>query len=745
MICEQLDPKGNKKPNQKVANNFNWRNPKPQPTGANTHPVGKPAPLAALTGMCRSKANAIQNRPMSTYLMVREVPVWNQRTDGSTMVPVFLDPGSQTSFITAALAEQLRPQKISSGNLKVCGIGGVTGSFPSPVFSVLLCRTDGGLEQVKLNQIERITPPFEYLEEMEPQLTSVAITDNAVVPVKGEPHILLGVRDFWRIFVDQQEIQNGLFRIDTILGTFFGGEAMTNKNKKTKMVASMPILTSGSDETAENLVKRLWSLEAIGVNDSPLETADDQALKLFHESIQIDSEGRYEVQWPWKSQSLRPPDNFSMAFSRLANLAPKLKANPELLQKYQEVLDEQIKRGIIEPAYRVGHGEHFLPHHPVITSKLRIVYDASAHAKGAVSLNDCLLAGPNLVPDLAGMLLRFRAAPVPVLADIEKAFLMIGLSPPDREVAKFLWLKDTRAPLTPQNLAIFRFRRVAFGVISSPFILAATLRHHLANDGSILAEEMSNNLYVDNLLLCCDTAAEATKKAKMAKEVLARAQMRLREFVCLEQNALIEFPDEEKLTGDDQKVLGMKWKLTDDQLSMEMPTQQNEPITRRKVLASLASLFDPLGLCAPLLVKSKLFFQELWDKELTWDDPLSETDGQKWQKIESEWKIDEILIKRHTPLVRADNSQIHIFTDASPEAYCAVAYLRTEMADQTVVSLIFAKSRLRPKKSPVSVPRMELLGVLIGTRIKEFHKTITMWGHTHTRLDRFTNRALLGE
>ena len=95
-----------------------------------------------------------------------------------------------------------------------------------------------------------------------------------------------------------------------------------------------------------------------------------------------------------------------------------------------------------------GSPAHYLPHQPVITpnkatTKLRVVYDASSKTqKTAKSLNDCLHRGPLLLPDLCGLLLRCRRSPVVLLADIEKAFLQVGLHPADRDATRFLWYKD---------------------------------------------------------------------------------------------------------------------------------------------------------------------------------------------------------------------------------------------------------------------------------------------------------------
>ena len=73
---------------------------------------------------------------------------------------------------------------------------------------------------------------------------------------------------------------------------------------------------------------------------------------------------------------------------------------------------------------------HYIPHHAVIrrdklTTKLRVVYDASAKSDG-VALNDCLYAGPPLAENIFDVLLRFRVNQVALTGDIEKAFLMVG-------------------------------------------------------------------------------------------------------------------------------------------------------------------------------------------------------------------------------------------------------------------------------------------------------------------------------
>ena len=123
------------------------------------------------------------------------------------------------------------------------------------------------------------------------------------------------------------------------------------------------------------------------------------------------------------------------------------------------------------------------------TTKLRILYDASAKVrKENYSLNECLYRGPVLLNDLCGLLMRFRLNQIAIVADIEKAFLQIGLHPYQRDVTRFFWMKDSsKARLDYDNIQENRYRRVPFGVISSPFLLGATVEYHLDTYGSDLS------------------------------------------------------------------------------------------------------------------------------------------------------------------------------------------------------------------------------------------------------------------
>ena len=123
-------------------------------------------------------------------------------------------------------------------------------------------------------------------------------------------------------------------------------------------------------------------------------------------------------------------------------------------------------------------------------TKLWIVYDASARS-GGPSLNDCLYTGPNFGQSILDLLLRLRVHPIVLVGDIEKAFLMIFVTPHDRDVLRFLWIKNVSDQ--PPEIIALRFTRVVFGVSTSPFLLNATIDYHLeqyaAADPQFVAKE----------------------------------------------------------------------------------------------------------------------------------------------------------------------------------------------------------------------------------------------------------------
>ena len=183
-------------------------------------------------------------------------------------------------------------------------------------------------------------------------------------------------------------------------------------------------------------------------------------MRIFNSTLEI-ANNRYHVTWPWKNSCPELPENRELAYGRFKSLVHKMQNKPDFLQKYDEIIQDQCKKGIIEkiPPRSENTGiKHYIPHHAVIdptkpTTKVRVVYDASAKSKQSnLSLNECLHRGPVMLHDLCGLLMRFRMNRIGIVADIEKAFLQVGLQAKDRDATRFFWLKDVNTQDIDNNI-----------------------------------------------------------------------------------------------------------------------------------------------------------------------------------------------------------------------------------------------------------------------------------------------------
>ena len=350
------------------------------------------------------------------------------------------------------------------------------------------------------------------------------------------------------------DLGGGVFLFNSKLGWVLGGQIENTATVESTVssliantVAVVPMGTRETNEIFGNIdlsimhkpnLEQFWNLEYIGITDSPRTLDDDKALESFEETVRYEN-NRYFVAWPWREPRSMLSENYNLARARLKSTLNKLQKDNELLQTYAAVIQEQIERGIIERATEESLGgllKYYIPHHAVVTptkttTKVRVVYDASAKTKQTnKSLNQCLYRGPVMLPDLSGLLLRFRLQLIAVVGDIEKAFLSIGLQAVDRDVTRFLWLKDPTNTNLENNTQVYRFCRVPFRVISSPFLLSATIKHHLQKSNGQFAKLIQRDMYMDNMI----TGTRAFEEVKMlhteAKNIFATASMNLHEW-----------------------------------------------------------------------------------------------------------------------------------------------------------------------------------------------------------------------
>ncbi|UYV65865.1 hypothetical protein LAZ67_3005759 [Cordylochernes scorpioides] len=352
--------------------------------------------------------------------------------------------------------------------------------------------------------------------------------------------------------------------------------------------------------TQEIKVSDLWSLENIGVMDdgqAESKKVTDQAImdKFQTETKRLES-GRYEVHLPWIEPAQKLKEYKSHAEKRLRKMTEDLKKRG--FYHHYKIFEEWEENGIIERIHTQSDKddtlEYFLPHRAVVksgsnTTPVRPVFDASCKTRGGWSLNDCLAKGPNLLELIPDIMLRFRLNKIGVVADIEKAFLQISVAKEDRQFLRFLWWEDGKQ----ENLRIYPHKRVVFGVTSSPFLLAATLKLHLEQyEREVIP--LLKCMYMDNCVNSVTSLEEALVFQQQSIDMLSPAGFNLREW------------------------------------QMEGPGIVNS---------------ENISVLVP-----KIILQQCWKSELKWDQPVPEDIAKKF--VEWQSQIPELLsvrIPRRTP------------------------------------------------------------------------------------------------
>ncbi|GFV63172.1 uncharacterized protein TNCV_4329971 [Trichonephila clavipes] len=284
---------------------------------------------------------------------------------------------------------------------------------------------------------------------------------------------------------------------------------------------------------------------------------------------------------------------------------------------YEQVLVDWEKEGIIEKIAqdepKNGGKFHYLPHRPVFkensTTKIRPVFDGSAHHGKSCSLNDCVEKGPNLIEMIPEILNCFRLGKIGVISDIRKAFFKISLHENDMDFLRFL----------------------------CPFLLAAILNHHFKQAPEHLeaAEKLKDSMYVDYCLASVDSSKELESFQRDSTELLALGKFDLRGWRHSDIESNFDFQDNQQKSDQQEiQVLGLMWNVKEDTFPISYRETESKEVTKRRILSLAHRIFDPIGFTCPITLIPKLLIQECWKIEASWDSKLQidiERKLEKWK------------------------------------------------------------------------------------------------------------------
>ncbi|XP_065190905.1 uncharacterized protein LOC135821835 [Sycon ciliatum] len=433
-------------------------------------------------------------RPLS----LRTLPVVLRNGDRNLRVNALLDDGSTQSYVNTEVADQLNLQGPMK-RVSISTLNGAVESFESMPVDLLVESVDGKFispfSAITTSHVTGTLKPYDWTVESSQYHHLLDIPFEQ--PATRQIDMLIGL-DHAELHYSLEEVrgdQGEPVARRTALGwTCVGPVSGSSDHHRTHF-------SRVDDGNLEMLVRRMWEVEEPR-RQSPLAANDRQTLADAEAATKY-CNGRYTVKLPWKRSPPEENGSYEMALKRLRSTEKRLHKEPEVAKEYCRVLQHHVNAGYVTAVKLESTGGWYLPHFPVTrpdatTTKVRVVFDASAKCKGA-SLNDYLHPGPKLQRELPHILLRFRAKPVAIVADVAEMYLQIELSEDDQKFHRFLW-RDLDASKEP---VAYQYQRVVFGVNSSPFLAQMVSQKHaeqLKEDFPRAAEAVLKSTFMDDTM-----------------------------------------------------------------------------------------------------------------------------------------------------------------------------------------------------------------------------------------------------
>ena len=540
--------------------------------------------------------------------------------------------------------------------------------------------------------------------------------------------------------------------METVFGYVLIGVNQRSKSMESKPFCKQKIgcmFVQTRDRTnLEETVEKFWSLESIGIHDSKrvLTIEERYAMDQFERSIEFKGD-RYSVKLPFRKDAPKLESNFESAKRQLLSIERRLKSNETLKQNYQKAMDDYERLGFARKATEDEIKEfskgpqYFIPHHAVVreesvSTKTRVVFNASSPDKNGNSLNDCLLSGPALQPDLNQILLRFRVRKIALMADIAKMFCQTQIDPSDYRYQQYLW-KKLDCNSEPDR---YIMTRVMFGLKPSPFLAIGSVNHHLnqncMKEKYPLGCVTASDIYVDDYCGGANSVPETIELAHQLREVFLEGGWKMTKFVSNSESVMNSIPAEDRLSTavvdfeDHQlgfaKALGIGWNVAEDVFEIRVSEALSKPlerVTKRSVLSKVCQVYDVFGFYAAFTIRAKILIQSFWELKISWDDELPGDLNSAFRQWESELlKLNQIKVTR---LMLASDDipgvcELVAFADASEKAYGCIVYLRVAKENGELdVKFVMSKARVAPRKSK-TLARLELIAVLLAARLMRY-------------------------
>lgn len=530
--------------------------------------------LESNTSDCVQSFTNIVGSKITVLLSTALVDILDGRGNYQT-VRVLLDSASQASFITAKCVNRLGLPK-SPVSISVQGLNTTT------------CATAKGVAECSIRSGDPDRPPLKVDAIVLPKIC--VKTPHVSVPRMAWEHInnlkladpsfgvpkeidlLLGAELFPTIF--QNGILAGKEGEPVALNTIFGWVLM-GKVHCASPNSSLVSFATSVDFSLESTLKNFWELEEVPTVKS-LSSEEIYCENVFAENHHRDTTGRYVVPLPFKELAPCFGDSYSLAYRRFMQLERRLRNDTSLRVAYNDFMLDYLNSRHMElvPKEMIDDISYYIPHHYVVkpqstTTKLRVVFDASARPHKSMSSNDSLLTGPKLQQNLVTILLNFRIHAVAFVTDIKQMYRQILVDKIFRDYQRILFR------FSPEDsIEVYRLNTVTYGVSSAPYLALRTLQQLARDEGRnfpLAAEILKASIFVDDVVCGCSSVEEARVIQQQLIELLSRGGFELRKWCSNSKDFLSLIPESHQqiLSFDSDSipnitVLGLRWDPSTD-------------------------------------------------------------------------------------------------------------------------------------------------------------------------------------
>ncbi|XP_058122825.1 uncharacterized protein LOC131293780 [Anopheles ziemanni] len=704
--------------------------------GGNAPPSGSNSSNDPAADSCQSSRALVDISPtediplLDNYVLLATVAILIQDNMGMWQrIRCVLDSGSQIEAITKNAVKRLG-LAMHPARLTLSGVGSkipVTQQIRAKITSI-----DGSCsEDVGFFVIPGLSDqPARAIRQDELDLPEAKFLADAEFYHPGTIDAILGARIcFDALKTGLRRLPNGLTLQNSKFGWLVGG--MLRDTTSADLYEHSCLATCVDD--LKEILERFWRIEEL-----PNDAADSTVWKShelethFKEHTTIADDGRYIVQIPLRGELNQLGDSMGQARRRLLALERRLASHEPTYAEYRKFMREYQELGHMCPVSteELPKVRYVIPHSCVVkpdstTTKLRVVFDASAKSTTGISLNDLQAVGPVIQPDLFRIWLDFRTQTVVATADIVKMYRQVWVSEPDTWMQCILWRDKPK-----DTMQLFRLLTVTYGEAASSYLACRALfeaGEEVRTSDPQTADAIQSSFYVDNLSLGASTPEQLRELMTSVERALNIRGMPLRKWASNSPEITSKIPVEHRDTtvqiGEKQaiKLLGLAWCPTEDTFQLVVQDEFYEPLgslEKRRLASKVGKLYDPIGILQPVIVTGKILLQDLWRDGFGWDEAASPRMIESWNGFASHLPLlRQLPIPRMALPSEPQGAIMYGFSDASTKAFGCAIYLRFLDGEGNPQSrLLCSRSRLAPIEE-VTLPRLELQGALLLARL----------------------------